>query len=88
MDCDGRRQLLITDVDGTFSGGKAGDTIISKAEYEWDGNPSFGLGMFYFATQCHPPTLFGYPTRYLFFAGPARTLIEGGVYSYIQALPD
>ena len=50
MDCDGRRQLLVTDIDGTFSGGKAGDTIISKAEYEWDGNPSFGLGMFYFAT--------------------------------------
>ena len=46
MDCDGRRQLLITDIDGTFSGGKAGDTIISKAEFEWDGNPSFGLGMF------------------------------------------
>lgn len=44
MDCDGRRQLLITDVDGSFTG-KAGNTIISKAEYEWDGNPSFGLGM-------------------------------------------
>lgn len=50
MDCDGRRQLLITDIDGTFSGGKAGDTIISKAEFEWGGNPSFGLGMFHFAT--------------------------------------
>ena len=44
MDCDGRRQLLITDIDGSFSGGKAGDTIIPKAEYEWDGNPRFGLG--------------------------------------------
>ena len=45
MDCDGRRQLLITDIDGSFTG-KAGNTIIGKAEYEWGGNPSFGLGMF------------------------------------------
>lgn len=44
MDCDGRRQLLITDIDGSFTG-KAGNTIIGKAEYEWGGNPSFGLGM-------------------------------------------
>lgn len=44
MDCDGRRQVLITDIDGSFTG-KAGNTIISKAEFEWDGNPSFGLGM-------------------------------------------
>ena len=44
MDCDGRRQLLITDLDGSLSG-KAGNTIISKAEHEWGGNPSFGLGM-------------------------------------------
>ena len=48
MDCDGRRQLLITDVDGSFADGKAGDTIIPKAEYEWGGNPSFGLGRFIF----------------------------------------
>jgi hypothetical protein len=44
MDCDGRRQLLITDVDGSFSDGNAGDTIISKAEYQWGGDSSFGLG--------------------------------------------
>lgn len=58
MDCDGRRQLLITDEDGSFSGGNAGDTIISKAEYEWGGNPSFGLGKYnytsydYYNTTC------------------------------------
>ena len=43
MDCDARRQLLITDLDGSFSG-KAGNTIISKAEYQWGGDPGFGLG--------------------------------------------
>ena len=44
MDCDGRRQLLITDIDGSYTG-KAGDTIVPKAEYEWGGDPSFGLGI-------------------------------------------
>ncbi|XP_048575327.1 fibrocystin-L-like isoform X2 [Nematostella vectensis] len=42
MDCDARRQLLIRDLDGSFSG--RASTLISKAEYEWDGNPRFGLG--------------------------------------------
>ena len=43
MDCDGRRQALITDIDGSFTG-NAGNTIIPKAEYEWGGDPRFGLG--------------------------------------------
>lgn len=43
MDCDGRRQLLITDKDGSFTG-KAGNTIIAKAEFQWGGDTRFGLG--------------------------------------------
>jgi hypothetical protein len=44
MDCDGRRQVLITDIDGSFTG-NAGNTIIPKAEYQWGGDPRYGLGM-------------------------------------------
>ena len=44
MDCDGRRQLLITDIDGSYTG-NAGDTIVPKAEYEWGGDSRFGLGI-------------------------------------------
>ena len=48
MDCDARRKVLITDIDGTFFG-KAGDTLISKSEFGWSGDGfgtdrSWGLG--------------------------------------------
>lgn len=43
MDCDARRQQLIRDLDGSFTG-SVGGTVISKAEYQWDGNKQYGLG--------------------------------------------
>lgn len=43
MDCDARRQQLIRDLDGSFTG-SVGGTVISKAEYQWDGNKRYGLG--------------------------------------------
>mgnify|MGYP001795108719 CR=1 FL=1 len=43
MDCDALRQALVKDLDGTLTGYAKG-SVISMAEYEWGGNPSFGLG--------------------------------------------
>ena len=43
MDCDARRQLLIRDLDGSFTGHE-GSAIISMAEFQWDGDRRFGLG--------------------------------------------
>ena len=43
MDCDGRRQVLFRDLDGSVIG-SVGSAAISMAEYEWDGDPRFGLG--------------------------------------------
>lgn len=44
MDCDARRQLLVRDLDGSLTG-SVGSSVISMAEYQWDGEPAFGLGM-------------------------------------------
>ena len=46
MDCDGRRQLLIRDLDGSLTG-DIGGAVISQAEKEWDGDRRFGLGTIY-----------------------------------------
>ncbi|KAJ8313314.1 hypothetical protein KUTeg_009100 [Tegillarca granosa] len=43
MDCDGLKKVLIFDEDGTLIDGTP-STIISWAEYEWDGDPRRGLG--------------------------------------------
>ena len=43
MDCDARRQLLIRDLDGSFTGA-VGSAILSMAEYQWDGDKRFGVG--------------------------------------------
>ena len=43
MDCDGLRKIVIKDLDGSFLG-KAGSSLISRSEYQWDGDRSFGLG--------------------------------------------
>ena len=45
MDCDGRRQLLIQDLDGSLVG-SPGDAVISMAEFEWGGDVRFGLGTY------------------------------------------
>lgn len=44
MPCDGRRQILITDLDGTLTGSGVRTTLIPKAEYQWDGDARYGLG--------------------------------------------
>lgn len=43
MDCDGAKHVLIKDLDGTLTG-VSGGSVISKAEYEWNGDPQRGLG--------------------------------------------
>lgn len=43
MDCDGAKHVLIKDLDGTLTG-VSGGSVISKAEYEWNGDPRRGLG--------------------------------------------
>lgn len=52
MDCDARRQLLIRDLDGSLTG-QINGTIISKAEFEWDGDKRFGLGNIPFMMSAH-----------------------------------
>ena len=44
MDCDGHKEVLLKDFDGTFTETGVFHTIISKAEFEWDGDPQRGLG--------------------------------------------
>ena len=43
MDCDGAKHVLVKDLDGTLTGAPGGG-VISKAEYEWNGDPRRGLG--------------------------------------------
>ena len=44
MDCDGLKHVLVRDEDGSFSETSGPRTFISKAEFEWDGDPRRGLG--------------------------------------------
>lgn len=43
MDCDGAKHVLIKDFDGTLTG-TSGGSVISEADYEWNGDPRRGLG--------------------------------------------
>ena len=43
MDCDARRKVLFTDIDGQIFG-KPGTTVISRSEFGWDGDRKWGLG--------------------------------------------
>nr|XP_047143668.1 fibrocystin-L-like isoform X2 [Hydra vulgaris] len=45
MDCDALRKALVTDLDGSFFGSPWA-SMISRSEYQWDGNREFGLGNF------------------------------------------
>lgn len=54
MDCDGAKHVLIKDLDGTLSG-VSGGSVISKAEYEWNGDPRRGLGNRLFHTKFSRP---------------------------------
>ena len=43
MDCDALRKIVIKDIDGSMFG-TAGGSVISRSEYQWGGDRSFGLG--------------------------------------------
>ncbi|XP_063855540.1 fibrocystin-L-like [Scylla paramamosain] len=43
MDCDGLKKVVVTDVDGSLLGEKDA-TVISQADWEWDGDPRRGIG--------------------------------------------
>ena len=42
MECDGMKKALFKDLDGTFLGHVG--AVIPESEFEWDENPSRGLG--------------------------------------------
>jgi len=44
MDCDGKKSVIFTDLDGSFTETGSFRTIISRAEFEWDGDRRRGLG--------------------------------------------
>lgn len=44
MDCDGFKAVILRDSDGSFTETDTFQTIISKAEFEWDGDPRRGIG--------------------------------------------
>jgi len=44
LDCDAQKHILIKDLDGTLLNSGPDGTIISQAEFEWDGDPRRGLG--------------------------------------------
>ena len=46
MDCDGLKHVLVKDIDGSFSEDTDPRTMISRAEFEWEGDPRRGLGDF------------------------------------------
>lgn len=45
MDCDARRKMIITDLDGSFFG-EAMTTLLSRSEFGWDAAPVWGIGNF------------------------------------------
>ena len=51
MDCDALRKIVIKDIDGSFFG-TGGSSLVSRSEFQWDGDRSFGLGKFT-AFSCH-----------------------------------
>ena len=46
MHCDGLKKALLIDTDGKIIGDDIPGTIIADAAYEWEGNPSAGLGYY------------------------------------------
>ena len=47
MHCDGLKKALLVDMDGTFlDDGSGAGTIIPDSAFEWEGNPSAGLGYY------------------------------------------
>ncbi len=46
MDCDGYKQMLIKDIGGTFTETGSDRSLVSFAEFEWDGDRRRGVGDF------------------------------------------
>jgi hypothetical protein len=46
MHCDGLKKALLVDTDGQIIGDGIPGTIIADSAYEWEGNPSAGLGYY------------------------------------------
>merc|ERR1712223_287239 len=47
MHCDGLKKAMLVDMDGTFiDDGSGSGTIIPDSAYEWEGNPTAGLGYY------------------------------------------
>lgn len=42
MSCDAKRKTLLKDSDGSFLG--AVGAVVPQSEYEWGGDPRYGLG--------------------------------------------
>ena len=57
MDCDGPKHALIKDLDGSLTG-VSGGTVISKAEFEWNGDPRRGLGIWLIIGKVYESSLF------------------------------
>ena len=59
MDCDGHKQIIIKDLDGSFTQMPGAQrTIITEAEFEWNGDERRGLGDFRI-----PRTMLTYPSN-------------------------
>ena len=43
MDCDELRKIVFKDIDGSFFG-TVGGSLVSRSEYQWDGDRRYGLG--------------------------------------------
>ena len=43
-DCDALKKILIRDLDGSFTDSRGLNSLISKSEFEWDGDRRRGLG--------------------------------------------
>ena len=46
MPCDAKRKALIIDTDGSATLNGVASTVIPDNSFEWDGNPSYGLGYY------------------------------------------
>ena len=77
LDCDAQKHILIKDLDGSLLGQGAGGTIVSQAEFEWDGDPRRGLGDYRIPTvlTANPSDGTPIPVDDLF---PLKGIVRGG----------
>ena len=77
LDCDAQKHVLIKDLDGSLLNRGAGGSIISEAEFEWDGDPRRGLGDYRIPTvlRANPSDGTPIPVDDLF---PLKGIVRGG----------